>query len=240
MTDQAPQLFVFAGPNGAGKSTLSSSMVAPGTPIFDGDKELAILMNRFPGMESANLMEAVDEHIYQDWKAKVIQSRSDCAVETNFRTSELLKTVKQFKEHGYITKLVFFGLDSIDASVRRVNNRVSEGGHYVSPESVKINYENGLKNLGTYYNEFDTVTVFHNFIDKQKAFNSLHLMTISSGEIKREALMLPDWAKPFKEIVKKDLALKRSQKTTGQDFDGSIKQEPEKGSDPNTSRGPKL
>jgi predicted ABC-type ATPase len=57
---EQPELFVFAGPNGAGKSTLSSSMVPPGTPVFDGDKEFMLLKRQFPGLDSGNLYDAVN------------------------------------------------------------------------------------------------------------------------------------------------------------------------------------
>ncbi len=76
---EQPELFVFAGPNGAGKSTLSSSMVPPGTPIFDGDKEFILLKKQFPGLDSGNLYDAVNGHLFSDWKETMQAKNATCA-----------------------------------------------------------------------------------------------------------------------------------------------------------------
>ena len=112
-----PQLFVFAGPNGAGKSTLSATMLPLGTPVFDGDKELALLRKQFAGIDSGNLYDAVTGHIFPDWKNEMQAKHIDCAVETNFRSADVINTVNEFKNKGYEAQLIYFGLDSLEASV---------------------------------------------------------------------------------------------------------------------------
>jgi predicted ABC-type ATPase len=196
-----PQLYVFAGPNGAGKSTLSASMVPPGTPIFDGDKELALLRRQFPDVDSGNLYDAVNGHIYEDWKNRAIQSATDCAFETNFRMEQVMKSVEQFKNGGYETRLIFFGLDSIESSVDRVKLRVAQGGHEVSLDNIRENYDKGLKNLGLFYQGFDSVHLYQNYEDREQTIRSVPLMAIENGQIKEQALTLPDWAKALVQIL---------------------------------------
>jgi predicted ABC-type ATPase len=196
-----PQLYVFAGPNGAGKSTLSATMVPPGTPIFDGDKELTLLRQQFPGLNSGDLYDAVNGHIYDDWKNRTIQSGSDCAFETNFRLPDVMQSVDQFKNSGYEVRLIFFGLDSIEASIDRVAMRVTNGGHDVSPDNIRENYDQGLKNLGIYYGGFDSVHLYHNYENPQQIIQSVPLMTIEAGQIKEQALNLPTWTKAFSQIL---------------------------------------
>jgi predicted ABC-type ATPase len=118
-----PQLYVFAGPNGAGKSTLSASMLLPGTPIFDGDKEFALLKKEFPSTDSGDLYDAVNGHIFSDWKDKAKSQSMDCAFETNFRSSDVMNSISEFKKSGYQTRLIFFGLDGLEASIERVKLR---------------------------------------------------------------------------------------------------------------------
>lgn len=202
-----PQLYVFAGPNGAGKSTLSATMVPPGTPIFDGDKELALLRKQFPGLDSGNLYDVVNGHIYEDWKKMAIQSGSDCAFETNFRLPDVMQSVDQFKNSGYEVRLIFFGLDSIEASVDRVAMRVTHGGHDVSPDNIRENYDKGLKNLGIYYKGFDSVHLYHNYENQQQIIQSVPLMTIEEGQIKEQALNLPEWTKTFSQILEQKQSL---------------------------------
>jgi len=202
-----PQLYVFAGPNGAGKSTLSATMVPPGTPIFDGDKELTLLRKQLPDIDSGNLYDAVNGHIYEDWKKRAIQSGSDCAFETNFRLPDVMHSVEQFKNNGYETRLIFFGLESIEASVDRVAMRVTHGGHDVSPDNIRENYDNGLKNLAIYHKGFDSVHLYHNYENQRQIIQSVPLMTIEAGQIKEQVLNLPEWAKTFSQILEKKQSL---------------------------------
>jgi predicted ABC-type ATPase len=148
---EQPKLFVFAGPNGAGKSTLSATMLPSGTPVFDGDKELALLRQQFPGIDSGNLYDAVNGHIFSSWKERVQQKRIDCAFETNFRSADVMNTVREFKDKGYEPQLIYFGLDSLDASIERVKARVAMGGHDVTLDNITTNYKEGLNNLEKYF-----------------------------------------------------------------------------------------
>ena len=203
-----PQLYVFAGPNGAGKSTLSASMLAPGTPVFDGDKELALLKQQFPGIDSGNLYEAVNGHVFSDWKNKAKKERIDCAFETNFRSADVMNSVKEFKDQGYETRLIFFGLDNVEASIDRVRLRVLNGGHEVSLENIKANYESGLKNLEHYYYAFDSVHIVKGFPTNEQDNKLSSYLTIEQGQIKEQAEQIPDWVN---KLVKR-IELKQSQK----------------------------
>lgn len=192
---EQPKLFVFAGPNGAGKSTLSATMLAPGTPVFDGDKQLALLRDQFPGIDSGNLYEAVNGHIFSTWKEEVRGKRMDCAFETNFRSADVMNTVREFKGQGYEVRLVYFGLDSVDASFERVQARVAMGGHDVSLDNITANYHEGLKNLENHFRDFDAVMLVKSFTaDNLQEMNFQSYLKIENGEIKEQAQQIPDWA----------------------------------------------
>lgn len=64
----SPQLDVFAGPNGAGKSTFSQIRLGPDIPVLDGDKEFALLKSKFDSTDSGTLYDAVNGHIFENWK----------------------------------------------------------------------------------------------------------------------------------------------------------------------------
>lgn len=186
-------LYVFAGPNGAGKSTLSSSLVPEGTPIFDGDKEFALLKRSFTDTDSGTLYDAVNGHIFEEWKAKQLKTKAICAFETNFRSAQVMESVAQFKQSGYETHLLFFGLDSIEAAMERVAIRVSLGGHHVSPENIAANYTEGLKNFGIYYKEFDQVEVWQNFQYGEPTMIARPLLKIEKGNLTEKLEALPAW-----------------------------------------------
>jgi predicted ABC-type ATPase len=193
-----PQLYVFAGPNGAGKSALSAQMVAPGTPVFDGDVEFAKLKRTFYDLEEHKLWHAVNAQVFQDWKLYVIAKGEDAAFETNFRTAEVIDSVKQFISSGYQARLIFMGLDSVEASIDRVNLRVAKGGHWVSVENINNNYEQSLINLSIYYTVFTSVHLYQNFQSLESTIQMTPLMTINGSKITEETAELPEWAKQFK------------------------------------------
>jgi predicted ABC-type ATPase len=192
-----PQLYVFAGPNGAGKSTLSASMLDEGTPVFDGDKEFARLRQLFDTTDSGDLYDAVNGHVFDNWKTAQIELKRDCAFETNFRSAEVMNSVNLFKQQGYEVHLLFFGLETIVASVDRVKLRVAGGGHFVSLENIKANYTEGLKNLGRFFRDFDSVSLLHNFAARANEAQIKPVMKIEKGLVIEQAAGQPDWVQQF-------------------------------------------
>ncbi|MES2458757.1 MAG: zeta toxin family protein [Bacteroidota bacterium] len=200
-----PQLFVFAGPNGAGKSTLSEAFVSPGTFVFDGDKEILMLKQKFPETYSSNIFDAVNGHVFEGLKEKAISVKSDFGFETNFRVKDVMNTVNQFKKAGYQTRLIFIGLDSLQASIDRVNLRVKNGGHFVDIANITANYHNGMDNLVRYYRDFDSVLL----LDTHSSFKLTPLLAIEKGVITEQAQALPDWANAIPLDIQKGIEFKQ-------------------------------
>jgi predicted ABC-type ATPase len=206
------QLYVLSGPNGAGKSTLSETFVPPGTDIFDGDKEMALLKHQYPMTDSGTLYEAANGVVFNNRKEKAMASGNDFAFETNFRTKEVMDTVKQFKEKGYETRMIYIGLPSVEASLNRVDLRVKAGGHFVDAINITKNYTAGLENLVRYYDHFDSVDILESSIVHNAPFKMTALMTIKHGLIAAVADQLPNWAQKIPEAIE----FKHAQEITGQ------------------------
>jgi len=202
------QLYVLCGPNGAGKSTLSESFVPPGTDVFDGDKEMSILKDQYPMTDSGTLYEAANDVIFQRRKENAIAQGNDFAFETNFRTAQVMESVKQFRDAGYETRMIFIGLPSIEASVNRVNMRVKAGGHFVDTENVNKNFTGGLENLEKFYDQFDSADIFESSIDQNEPFKVAALMTIKDGVLVAKADKLPDWAIKIPQEIERKLQQK--------------------------------
>ncbi|WP_316735456.1 zeta toxin family protein [Pedobacter aquatilis] len=187
------QLYVLAGPNGAGKSTLSETFVSPGTDIFDGDKEMASLRHQYPMTDSGTLYDAANGIVFQKRKEHAITTGNDFAFETNFRTADVMDSVKQFKKAGYQTRLIFIGLPSLTDSLFRVDVRVKAGGHFVDAENVGKNFSGGLENLVNYYDKFSSVDVFESTMEQSSPFKMNALLTIKNGIVTAQAENLPEW-----------------------------------------------
>lgn len=198
------QLYVLCGPNGAGKSTLSETFVPPGTDIFDGDREMTLLKHQYPMTDSGTLYEAANGIIFDRRKENAITSGSDFAFETNFRTAQVMESVRQFRDAGYETRMIFIGLPSVEASIDRVNMRVKAGGHFVDAENVNKNFAGGLENLVKFYDHFDSLDLLESTIDQNEPFKVAALMTIKNGVVVARAEKLPEWAMKIpKEIERK-------------------------------------
>ncbi|MEN0094075.1 MAG: zeta toxin family protein [Pedobacter sp.] len=198
---KALELIVLSGPNGAGKSTLSEGYVPPGTDIFDGDKEMAILKHRYPMTDSGTLYEAANGVVFAQRKEQAIRSGNDFAFETNFRSETVMDSVAEFQRNGYRTTLYHIGLPSVEASMNRVDIRVKSGGHFVDPENITQNYERGLENLAKFYDRFDQVNILESEMDQEVPFRMSALMRIEKGIITYKIDQLPEWAQKIVEVV---------------------------------------
>ncbi|MFI5163320.1 MAG: zeta toxin family protein [Sphingobacteriales bacterium] len=143
--------------------------------------------------------------MFTAWKDNQLKGLTDCGFETNFRTRQVMDTVIQFQEKGYHVHLHFFGLDSVEASMQRVQLRVAGGGHDVSPENIKANYTQGMKNFARYNQAFDSLTVYQNLAKPEEALQITPLLKSANGVIIEQLDQLPEWLENLKpELLKND------------------------------------
>jgi predicted ABC-type ATPase len=190
-----PELFIIAGPNGAGKSTYSESLVRPYMGVFDGDKEFKTLTGRYPDVDSAHL-ENVRNEMFQTQKETALKNGIDFAYETNFASDQTMETVRQFKDRGFTVNLIYVGLSNIQSAISRVNLRVSQGGHRVSGDQIRENYEEGLKNLHKHARSFDRTMVYDNSSNRVMAPPRL-LFELKRGLLIEKSAKIPKWAQPL-------------------------------------------
>ena len=98
----------------------------------------------FPASEMNSYVAAdIAEFIRQ----KLLHAGLSFTFETVMSNSSKLDFIKQAKENGYRTYLYFIATDDPGINIRRVNFRVSEKGHAVSPEIITKRYYKSLENL---------------------------------------------------------------------------------------------
>jgi predicted ABC-type ATPase len=159
-----PSLYIIAGPNGAGKTTFIKRFAPRHLALLDflnADeiaRGLSPLAPERAQIEAGRLMLERVRHFIEEGKS--------FAMETTLsgRTYRLL--LKQAKEAGFATHLDFLVLPSVDDSVRRVANRVVQGGHNVPEVDLRRRFQVGLQNLFSLYRPFcDTWNVYLNADD---------------------------------------------------------------------------
>lgn len=191
-----PNLYLIAGHNGAGKSTYGRLLlpeVAHSLAVFDGDAVYhATLKEAFLRLKVAKLAqrEAMQTTVdaFEGLVEAALAGKQDFAYEGHFNGDGPWETVKRFKDAGYGVHMVFLGLSDVVLSVGRVEKRVEQGGHYVSPYNVEVNYEGNLKYLNDRFRVLNSLTVFDTSAPQPRLLVSLTL-----GKVEYKAPELPRW-----------------------------------------------
>ena len=142
-------LYIIAGCNGAGKTTASYSVlpdmlnckefvnadeIARGLSPFQPEK-VAIQAGRI-------MLGRINELINQN---------ADFAFETTLATKSYAKLIQKVQTKGYFVTLLFFWLNTPDLALKRVNERVLQGGHNIPEDVIYRRYKSGIDNLSKMY-----------------------------------------------------------------------------------------
>lgn len=142
-------LYIIGGCNGAGKTTASYTVlpeilqcqefvnadeIAKGLSPFNPES-VAIEAGRLMLLRIDNLLEA----------------EKTFSIETTLATKSYKNLIDRAKQKGYKVKLIFFWLDSPETAIRRVAQRVSEGGHNIPTDTIIRRYYAGIRNFFRIY-----------------------------------------------------------------------------------------
>jgi predicted ABC-type ATPase len=154
-------LYIIAGCNGAGKTTASFTILPEMLNIkeFVNADEIAKGLSPFQpegvALEAGRIMlQRINE---------LLKENKSFAFETTLSTKSYKNKIREAKEKGYRTVLLFFYLTSVELAKDRVEIRVSEGGHNIEPEVIERRFIGGIRNLFDIYLEItDDVFIFDN------------------------------------------------------------------------------
>lgn len=146
---ERPKLHIIAGPNGAGKTTfareflptyaecrefVNADLLAQGISPFDPESA-SIKAGRF-------MLDRIDE---------LSKKKLTFGFETTLSGRGYLNFIKRLQAEGYSVKLYFLWLQSVDAAIARVAERVSRGGHNIPEQTIRRRYKSGLRNFFSSY-----------------------------------------------------------------------------------------
>ena len=161
-----PRLYIIAGPNGAGKSTASKKIL----PYLKCDEfvnadviasGLSAFNSEAAAFSSGRIMLERIKHL--------AENKIDFAFETTLAAKSFLPFVLHCKKNGYKIILIYFFLRNVETAIRRVNNRVSLGGHSIPHATIRRRFPRSLNNLvNLYLPSADEWIIFDNTFEELK------------------------------------------------------------------------
>jgi len=139
---------VIAGPNGAGKTTFARKFlpkVHDCQHFINADLLAQGLSPLHPEREAMRAGRLMLQLICESVTAKETFS-----IETTLSSRNYLKHLRDWKKQGFKIILIFIALDSPDLAIRRVAQRVREGGHNIPTPTIIRRFKRGQQLLPEY------------------------------------------------------------------------------------------
>ena len=140
---------MLGGPNGAGKTTAAQTLIPTALRIreFVNADEIARGLSPFNPEATAI---AAGRLMVERIRA-LADAGENFAFETTCAGRGHARLLRNCRAAGYRATLVFLWLPSVEAALKRVARRVSEGGHGVPEGTVRRRYLAGLRNMRALY-----------------------------------------------------------------------------------------
>lgn len=137
---QQPKLVIFAGPNGSGKTTLYYKWRVLGRFkefVYINTDELAAEL----GSDIAGGREALSR------RTDLLATKTSFITETTLAGNSAPRLIKEAVRAGFTTTLIYVCTSDPATNIKRVAERVRQGGHHVPTHAIVRRYHDSLKNL---------------------------------------------------------------------------------------------
>jgi predicted ABC-type ATPase len=165
-------LLVIAGPNGSGKSTIMNMIRTDSNwqnYIYISPDEV-VKEEKYLGIEDELTRYRTTMRDCQIARNQVISHRHSLAFETVFSTKEKMDFLLLAKSSGYEVNVIVVTTADPEINIKRIAQRVSEGGHDVPPDKVISRYERSMSFLYPIFETADYMSVYDNSGDKSLPF----------------------------------------------------------------------
>jgi predicted ABC-type ATPase len=187
-----PVLHLIAGPHGVGKTTLFHQLVAPrfpGLPFVDAQAYATTQLQHVQDDEACAI--AAREWADAQWQIRLAE-RVSFAAETGLSHPSRLALIGQARALGFEVVLYAMGLDEPRTLLRRVNQRVREGGHAVPSHKLLARYARTLDHLRHAVFMADLALLFDGLDADEEG--PRFIATLMGGQLQLHTLQRPRWA----------------------------------------------
>jgi predicted ABC-type ATPase len=143
------RILMIAGPNGAGKTTMTLELIRSCSMLYEfinADEIARGLAPKHPESMALTASKLMIKRLKE-----LLDADQSFAFETTASGTNYVKHLKSAKAKGYEISLTFLWLSKPEEAVRRVAQRVKQGGHHVPEEAIVRRYYSGIKNLILHY-----------------------------------------------------------------------------------------
>lgn len=142
-------LYIIAGCNGAGKTTAALTML----PEIWECREFVNADEIAKGISPYNPESVAIEagRVMLGRINTLLKGNDSFAIETTLSTRSYSRMIEEAHRKGFSVQLLFFWLPSPHKAIRRVEERVCEGGHNVPTDVIIRRYKAGIDNLFKIY-----------------------------------------------------------------------------------------
>ncbi len=193
-----PKLIIFAGANGSGKTTAAEHLL-PRLKIKEFVNADEIARGLSP-LNPAGQAVAAGKLVLSR-TAGLIRKGGSFAIETTLSGGHLKKIIARAKAAGYAVEMHYIFCSDININLKRIKNRVRQGGHHVPAPDVRRRYWRSLRNFEIYEALCDIMVLYDTTREGLKEF------AMKKGD-EDYLIYYPDLAERFLDRVKeaKDVA----------------------------------
>ncbi|MDT5224224.1 MAG: hypothetical protein QOG19_1631 [Mycobacterium sp.] len=202
-TAMPAQIHVLAGVNGAGKSSIVGATIRDkGGEYYNPDDAARAIMAANPGLSQTEANAAAWDQ-GRKLLERAIDQRLDFTFETTLGGNTIPGLLAQAATRGVEVHVFYVGLDSADAHIERVRQRVRAGGHDIPETDIRRRYRHSLINLVTLLPVRTGLRVYDNSAPADPATGQVPqpvlVLHMQRGRIvgPSDLTSTPAWAKPI-------------------------------------------
>lgn len=147
MSTDCPQLVVVGGPNGCGKTTFAKHYAQMNNLPYLGADDIAFALA--PHDPAAVRVSAGRE--FSRFLSRALAERRSLVIESTLAGASLARSVARARSSGYAVTIILVFLDSVDLCLRRIAERVTQGGHDVPADDVRRRFKRVFPVFWTQY-----------------------------------------------------------------------------------------
>jgi predicted ABC-type ATPase len=142
-------IYIIAGPNGAGKTTFARQFIPATLNITQFVNADFIAYGLSPFAPEREAIQAGKLMLRQI--DKLVNLDESFCFETTLSGRSYARMIPTWQGKGFVVRLIFLSLASVEMAIARVAERVAQGGHSISEDIIRRRFTAGRANFQNLY-----------------------------------------------------------------------------------------